>query len=52
MTKVDPEAKIGDCPKCGTRTFLIIQYTDIESGLKLQYRGKCYKCGLENKEIL
>ena len=30
---------IGDCPKCGARTFVIKEFVEKD------IRGKCYKCG-------
>jgi hypothetical protein len=36
---------VGDCPKCGNRTFLIYQKTgELGTG---SLKGKCYKCGHE-----
>jgi predicted Zn finger-like uncharacterized protein len=35
--------QIGDCPKCGTRTFVIYEKVGGFGGGGL--KGKCYKCG-------
>jgi hypothetical protein len=39
--------QIGDCPKCGKRTFVVHEK---RSGFGLSYKGECYNCG-ETREL-
>jgi hypothetical protein len=37
------DMKVGDCPKCNSRTFVLTP----KAGFGRHFKGRCYKCGHE-----